>query len=57
MTTKLENVNVTMNYVDRKAMIALAEAVKANAEALSAIANMGKTYGPTYGVFVERGDS
>jgi hypothetical protein len=54
---RLENVNVTVNTVDREAMVALAEAVKANAEAITAIANMGKVHAPIYGVYFEGGQN
>ena len=52
----IQDVNVTISTVDREAMVALAEAVKANAEALTAIANMGKVSGPIYGIYLNGGE-
>ena len=51
--TTISNSTVNIKTVDTKAMTALAEAVKANAEAIKTIAEMGRVNGNIYGIYVE----
>ena len=61
---EIKNVSVTMKLTDRKAIKALAmaaqcnaAALEANAEAIKAIAEMGRHHGPSYGIYIApRGD-
>lgn len=54
MTTTIENSSITINSTPSpEAIVALAKAIEANANAINAVAEKLTTTAPTYGVYVE----
>lgn len=58
---EIKNVSINIKLTDRKAIKALAmaaqcnaTALEANAEAIKAIAEMGRHHGPSYGIYIAR---
>lgn len=53
MTTEIKYSNITMNATpSTEAIVALAKAIEANAEAIQVVADKLTTTAPTYGVYI-----